>query len=223
MTMRPATRLALTFLAGYCDTATFVKMGGVFSAHVTGNFVLFAAAVARGLEPQDYLKLATMPVFIVAVVVATAIYVTADARKTPADKGMDRGLVRVLGLIALLLASAAGLGVWAPGAAIAVTLMVVFAMGMQNGLHPFSPGAMTTVMTGTVTNTLSEMTRRWLDHTAAEPKRGEVSTLLMILNFVLGCALAAVLVDSLGFGCLFVAAVIAAVLWITESRVAGAR
>ncbi len=87
--MRPATRLGLTLLAGYCDTVTFVQMHGVFSAHVTGNFVLFAAALGRGLEPQDYLKLWTFPVFIVAVSIATLAYVRGE------DAGRRDGRFRV--------------------------------------------------------------------------------------------------------------------------------
>ena len=41
--------LILAFLSGYIDTAVFVHMGGLFVAHVTGNFVLLGATVA-GLE-----------------------------------------------------------------------------------------------------------------------------------------------------------------------------
>lgn len=41
--------LLLAFVAGYVDTATFVEFAGLFAAHVTGNFVLFAAAIGRGV------------------------------------------------------------------------------------------------------------------------------------------------------------------------------
>jgi Protein of unknown function (DUF1275) len=34
--------LLLSSIAGYCDTATFVAADRIFSAHVTGNFIVFA-------------------------------------------------------------------------------------------------------------------------------------------------------------------------------------
>src|SRR5450830_1170931 len=37
----------LAFLAGYVDTLGFVALFGLFTAHVTGNFILIGAALAR--------------------------------------------------------------------------------------------------------------------------------------------------------------------------------
>ncbi|MGO8176255.1 DUF1275 family protein, partial [Rhizobium ruizarguesonis] len=38
----------LSFDAGYFDTAGFLALQGLFTAHVTGNFVTFGAAVVLG-------------------------------------------------------------------------------------------------------------------------------------------------------------------------------
>src|SRR3954454_19234716 len=38
----------LSLNAGYVDTAGFLALQGLFTAHVTGNFVTFGAAVALG-------------------------------------------------------------------------------------------------------------------------------------------------------------------------------
>ncbi|SJZ58811.1 Uncharacterized membrane protein YoaK, UPF0700 family [Chitinophaga eiseniae] len=58
----------LAWVAGYCDTATFVSGDSIFSAHVTGNFIVFAAQVSAGsTSGTAWIKLITFPVFIVAV------------------------------------------------------------------------------------------------------------------------------------------------------------
>ncbi len=72
--VKPSQSLILAFVAGFVDTATFVGADGIFSAHVTGNFVLFAAALIRGLSGRDYLKLVSFPVFVVAVIITTYLY-----------------------------------------------------------------------------------------------------------------------------------------------------
>ena len=40
--------LLLSFVAGYVDTAGFLSLQGLFTAHVTGNFVTFGASLALG-------------------------------------------------------------------------------------------------------------------------------------------------------------------------------
>ncbi len=37
----------LAFMCGFVDTIVFVHMGGLFVAHVTGNFVLLGATSER--------------------------------------------------------------------------------------------------------------------------------------------------------------------------------
>jgi uncharacterized membrane protein YoaK (UPF0700 family) len=58
----------LAAVAGYCDTATFVTANGTFSAHVTGNFIVFAAQAILDSDPNAWVKLVTFPVFVIAVI-----------------------------------------------------------------------------------------------------------------------------------------------------------
>src|ERR1700742_1710164 len=59
--------LLLAIIAGFCDTLTFVTVNE-FSAHVTGNFIVFAYDIIKGGDSQSWIKLITFPVFIAAII-----------------------------------------------------------------------------------------------------------------------------------------------------------
>ena len=51
------TLFLLSLIAGFVDSATFIHLHELFSAHVTGNFVVLAAAIGKGARSNDALKL----------------------------------------------------------------------------------------------------------------------------------------------------------------------
>src|SRR2546429_8532817 len=59
----------LSFTAGYVDTAVFVGLFGLFTAHVTGNFVLIGSELVHA-SGEAWPKLLAFPAFILAVAVA---------------------------------------------------------------------------------------------------------------------------------------------------------
>lgn len=171
----------LAFVAGYADTASFVGADGIFCAHVTGNFVVLAADLARGAHASDWLKLSTFPLFVLAVAVTTRL-TRGGAPLSP------RTLVSVS--VALLTASAA-LAAWAPAepnALVTGTLVgaMVLAMGVQNAMHRLHPslGPMTTVMTGNVTGFVAELVR--YAKTGGDASKLRLGGAL-IVAFTLGC------------------------------------
>ena len=203
-------RSLLALVAGFCDTATFIHMGGVFSAHVTGNFVLFAAALAQGVQGDDYLKIMTFPVFICGVAIAMLI----AGRKT----SPQRKVKRILLMMTLLLLVAATFALTgnreSPGVQLGsddvlITMLVVTAMAMQNSIHRFIKGPMTTVMTGTVMNTTARFFGRHVLHIEADPQQAPApqgKPLMMIATFALGCVIAGFLTVKFGLASIIVPA-----------------
>ena len=54
----------LSFVAGYVDTVGFIALFGLFTAHVTGNFVLIGASFVAGTDGGVIAKLLALPVFL---------------------------------------------------------------------------------------------------------------------------------------------------------------
>lgn len=201
--MNPFVRQCLTFVAGFCDTVTFIHMGGVFCAHVTGNFVLFAASIARGIRSEDYLKIATFPVFVLGVVAATLL-----VHRWKRTKG---AWMRTLLAAVTSLTLVAGFGSFSSSypVDVAVTLILVFALGMQNTIHHFVPGPMTTVMTGTVMNTTAGLTEKVFVKKYGECEPPAVGTGIgMGVTFLVGCTLGALGAATYGFKSLILPGVV---------------
>jgi uncharacterized membrane protein YoaK (UPF0700 family) len=217
MSPRNAAILAATlgFVAGFADASTFVGADGVFCAHVTGNFVVLAADLALRARADEWLKLSTFPVFIFAVVGATWLYRRIHVRLGLAT--VRRLLLVKAGLIgsAAIVGMAVRSNVAGP-ARTAIVALLVTAMGIQNALHRLNPaplaGMTTTVMTGNVTQWLTESVMP-----AASQDRVKHRLLGVVVgSFAVGCAAGAWGVTWLGFGVLMVPA---AVVLLARSRV----
>ncbi len=64
----------LAFVAGWVDAGSFVGLDHVMAAHITGNLVILAGAIATGFHDTDLLKIAILPVFFVAVMLMTVVH-----------------------------------------------------------------------------------------------------------------------------------------------------
>src|SRR5271170_3415895 len=65
--MKPSLSALLSFNGGYVDTAGFLALQGLFTAHVTGNFVTLGAALVLGTSGA-IAKLSALPMFCLFVV-----------------------------------------------------------------------------------------------------------------------------------------------------------
>src|SRR3546814_16520961 len=76
----------LAFVAGFVDVVGFVALFGLFTAHVTGNFVLIGAEIVHS-GVGVVAKLFALPVFIVMVVAVCFIVLAYDRRDASASIG----------------------------------------------------------------------------------------------------------------------------------------
>ena len=149
----------LAAIAGFVDTLSFVALFGLFTAHVTGNFVLIGAGVA-GFGQGVLLKLMVFPAFVGGVVMSSLLVRSLSGRHA-------RHGARVLHAVqAALMLGFCLAGVWATPVvtpdslpAMAAGVVGAIAMGVQNA-HPKlvnRPGVPNTVMTGNVTQTVLDV------------------------------------------------------------------
>jgi len=186
----------LTFNGGYVDTAGFLALQGLFTAHVTGNFVTLGASLVHG-SSGALAKLLALPVFCL-VVLLVRLFRDDLARIT------TTALTGLLGAKTLLLGAAAALalleGPFTDGdslTALVTGLTLVAAMAIQNAVHRvhFSKVPPTTLMTGTTTQMmmdLADLLRSRLPPELRAAARSRATTLgRSVAIFALGCGIAA--------------------------------
>jgi uncharacterized membrane protein YoaK (UPF0700 family) len=152
------TSSALGFTAGYVDTVGFVALFGLFTAHVTGNFVLIGSELAHPIHGV-LIKFLAFPAFIAGVAAARALVLRMERR--------ERSLRAALLALQCVLLAACMLCGWraqpivdagAPWV-LATGMLGAAAMGVQNAAArlAFSDMAPTTVMTGNVTQIVIDL------------------------------------------------------------------
>lgn len=150
--------ISLGFVAGYVDTVGFMSLFGLFTAHVTGNFVLIGSELARPSHGV-LIKFLAFPAFIAAVALTRLVVNRLQARNKGAwgaALGMQIGL-----LLAFMLLGALAEPIQAPDTVLALCagMAGAAAMGVQNAASRliWSDLAPTTVMTGNVTQLVIDM------------------------------------------------------------------
>jgi uncharacterized membrane protein YoaK (UPF0700 family) len=197
--------VALAFVAGFVDTCGFVALFFLFTAHVTGNFVVLAASLVQP-HAGVVAKLLALPVFILAVA-STRFYVLRVAGTHRAERHLlfmelvFLGLFLVVGIAARPLVDAD-----APLAILAGMLAVV-AMGVQNAASRtvFAAWSPTTVMTGNVTQVVMDCVDYGSSgdaqlRSAARARLAKFGP--PVLGFATGAVSGALLYGMAGFWCL---------------------
>ncbi|MEA5258349.1 YoaK family protein [Arcicella aquatica] len=198
----------LTFLlasvAGYCDTVTFVSGKSIFSAHVTGNFIVFAAQAISENHTSSWLQLTTFPVFVTAVMAGGWL----------SGQVFNRYILLLVESVLLLLAAFATciLPTWynlnSVNGIYLIVMIVVFALGLQNAfgkLYSQETHGPTTMMTGNVTQVALDLWNLFRSGFTIEAslKESIQKQFFTIGGFLLGCLLGALLANLIALKALF--------------------
>jgi uncharacterized membrane protein YoaK (UPF0700 family) len=191
--------------AGYADTGGFLALKGLFTSHVTGNFVTLGAALVFG-NSGALAKTLALPIFCLAVLLCRLLAFRLKAARRPVLRSL-------LKLQLLLFAAVAGLAAWRgpfedpdTGWALLVGMTLVAAMAMQNAAHRahLAHTPPSTVMTGTTTQImldLAEMLHGVRPEAAAITRARLARLTVSVAVFAAGCGLAALGYAYLGKWC----------------------
>jgi uncharacterized membrane protein YoaK (UPF0700 family) len=213
--MKVSLPVLLSLNAGYLDTAGFLALRGLFTAHVTGNFVTFGAAVVQG-SSGAVAKLIALPVFCFVVIVTRLIGRWLEPRGANVLRTMLAVKVVLLVMGAVL---AIALGPFGDGDAIGAVLAgmcFVAGMAIQNAAHRihFPSAPPTTLMTGTTTQIMIDLADyiHGLTPEQAPAVRARVARMSAAVGaFALGCGGAALMFYAAGKWCFAVVPVLGAI------------
>jgi len=152
--------LALTFVAGSVDALSYLGLGRVFTANMTGNAVLLGLAIGQTQQLQVAHTAAAIAGFVLGVL--TGARVVGPVRERVV---WSRQITLALSLeCAVLLVFAIGWWLIGPGShgagLIGLILLSGLAMGIQSAVarRLAVPGVATTYITGTITALVAELT-----------------------------------------------------------------
>jgi uncharacterized membrane protein YoaK (UPF0700 family) len=165
---RESMLLALTWAAGSVDAISFLGLGHVFTAMMTGNTVLLGLALAQGEALAALRSILALIGFSIGVFVG-AIIVERDSKPTEWPAAVTAALA--LEAVVLAIFSAAySLGASEPagGATLLLIVLSSLAMGIQSAAvrRLGVPGIATTYITGTITSLMVDLLG-WLHSRAA--------------------------------------------------------
>jgi uncharacterized membrane protein YoaK (UPF0700 family) len=188
----------LSVIAGMVDLTGFFTLGNIFTAHITGNLVVAAAAAVRG-GPINLAQVLAIPVFMFALAVVWLIARASNRRAVALARLLllvQFVLLAVVLIFCVLTRPSANPHGMMAGVAV---MIAVSAMACQYALLRLAiPGAVSTaVMTGNLTNTvlaLMDLSSKRDSLMAADRDRLRKSVQLLF-GFLLGCVTAAAAVS----------------------------
>ena len=204
----PGIPILLSVTGGYVDTAGYVALQGLFTAHVTGNFVTLGASLASGASGA-LAKLLALPTFCIVIILSRLLGHGLQARGLPAMRTL---LTLKVALLAAAAASAIRFGPFSSSdslPALITGLTLVSAMAIQNAVQRIHLGSSppTTLMTGTTTQIMIDIAdlARSMPADKVEAARGRLTRMTAnVLAFALGCAAAALLYAQVSTYCFVV-------------------
>jgi uncharacterized membrane protein YoaK (UPF0700 family) len=210
----------LSFNGGYVDTVGYLSLQGLFTAHVTGNFVTIGAALVFGTSGV-VAKLLALPVFCMVIIVTRLVSSILPPRWPVLETMLTLKLLLLL--VAAILAIAMGPFANGDGApAIIMGMTLVSAMAIQNAVHRIHMAAAppTTLMTGTTTQMMIDIADliRGVPGAAGDAMRSRLRRMsVAVASFAAGAAAGALLFHAIGSWCFVLPPGVALLARITAS------
>lgn len=148
----------LAFVAGFVDVVGFVALFGLFTAHVTGNFVILGSQVVHA-QPGLFAKVLALPVFAAVVALVRLVVIFHERRAWHPARTLLA--VETVALVLFMWGGIVISPVTDPDALapVLVGMAGVTAMAVQNaaGRLVFAAHAPTTIMTGNTTQVVIDL------------------------------------------------------------------
>ncbi|MFC3651151.1 YoaK family protein [Dyella humi] len=219
MLKMPKLPTLLSFNAGYIDAAGFLALHGLFTAHVTGNFVTLGAAVVYR-SSGTVAKILAIPVFCAVVVCARLLHYKLE--------NLGKPVLRTLFLVELVLLIVGAWLAWVLGpfpdadniGTVAVGMIFVTAMALQNAVHRvhLSYAPPSTLMTGTTTQIMLDLADKWhggLDEEQASAINSRIVRFSVnVAVFAFGCGCGALLFAIVSVKCFALLPITAALAYV---------
>ena len=215
--VRDALLLTLTAAAGSADAVSYLGLGRVFTANMTGNLVLLGITIGQGQLAGSIRSVIAFAGFVLGILVGVRV----TARTEPTAVWPRSATLALVGELGLLLALLAGWEITGdrPGA-VALDILIALsagAMGMQTAAarRLGLVGVTTTFVTGMLTSLIAELA-------AMGPGRSHRAIWAATLAcMVIGAAVGAAVFVAWRPGAplvplLLVGMVIAAAIWLTQ-------
>jgi uncharacterized membrane protein YoaK (UPF0700 family) len=207
----------LSFIAGFVDVVGFIALFGLFTAHVTGNFIMIGVALA-GNSAGLATKLLALPAFAVAVATTRVLESWLAQRQRPV-------VAVLLAIECAFLVLFVGMGLWATTGeglsagslpSMLAGMAAIIAMGIQNAVSRTALADLgpTTIMTGNTTQIVIDL----VDLSSAGPDqagaiRARLRKMLPALaGFAAGAVLGALAYTAISFWCVLLPVLLLAVL-----------
>ena len=198
----------LTFTTGLVDAVSYLALGRVFTANMTGNIVLLGFGIAGSGGLPVIAPIISLAAFLLGAGTA-GVLVKREGERHPAL------VARALGIeVSLLAAAAVVAGLTTPrpgnGAAYALIALMAFAMGVRNAAvrRIAVPDLTTTVLTMTLTGLAAE------SRAAGGSGKGSVRRITAVLTMLVGALCGALLLNTALFAPLALAAALALATWL---------
>jgi uncharacterized membrane protein YoaK (UPF0700 family) len=204
----------LSFNGGFVDTIGFLGLQGLFTAHVTGNFVTLGATLALGTSGA-VAKLLALPEFVAVIALARVAGAAMRARQLPALRILLGAKVALLFAFFVLAVTLGPFPNSDAPAALLTGFAGIAAMAIQNAIQRVHLASTppTTLMTGNTTQAVLDAVDllQGVPPEQAPVLRARLLRMLRgIVSFAAGCAAAAVLYALVGFYGLAVPVVVGA-------------